>query len=303
MPRMSAAAAEGRRADLVHQLSLGTRLVAVVLLPATAAYVVLDRPLAITLFEWRSYLHDQAVSTGWVIAAAGLGLVPFAISQLQLFAFYAMPDTKTPAVINVPVVAVRIALDVLLYVVLPLALVASGLMIGSAVSFVVAAVVGYILLRRRIGPLDLTRVFGTVRRLALAALIAAVPAGLLVYVLVRTWGDSKSASACELVLGSVVLLRCMSRPRPSFASANARIGRHAARPTGPLMTSVHNGRPVAVPGDPVRKGLSLGDKSHEADSTPNPPVGMVAGRGAQHGAPWTAECVHRAPPNADGFRR
>ncbi len=40
-----------------------------------------------------------------MIAAAGIGLVPFAISQLQLFAFYAMPDTRTPAVINVPVVA------------------------------------------------------------------------------------------------------------------------------------------------------------------------------------------------------
>src|SRR4029079_17372862 len=59
MPRMSAAAAEGRRADLVDHISLGTRLTAVVLIPATAAYVVLGRPLAVTLFEWRSYTHAQ----------------------------------------------------------------------------------------------------------------------------------------------------------------------------------------------------------------------------------------------------
>ena len=62
-----------------------------------------------------------AIATGWVIAVAGLGLVPFAISQLQLFAFYAMPDTRTPALVNIPVVALRIAVDLLLFVVLPAA--------------------------------------------------------------------------------------------------------------------------------------------------------------------------------------
>ena len=70
---------------------------------------MLGRPLAVTLFQWGNYTHDEALATGWVIAVAGLGLVPFAISQLQLFAFYAMPDTKTPALVNMPVVALRIA--------------------------------------------------------------------------------------------------------------------------------------------------------------------------------------------------
>jgi putative peptidoglycan lipid II flippase len=185
---------------------LGTRLTAVVLLPATAAYLVLGRPLAITLFQFGSYTHGQAVDTGWVIAAAGLGLVPFAISQLQLFAFYAMPDTKTPAVINIPVVAVRIGLDILLFVALPLAWVVSGLMIGSTVSFAVAVLIGYVLLRRRIGSLDLTRVFGTVGRLTVAAAIAAVPTGLAVYAMVHMWGESKAASAAELVIGAIVLI-------------------------------------------------------------------------------------------------
>jgi putative peptidoglycan lipid II flippase len=141
-----------------------------------------------------------------VIAAAGLGLMPFAISQLQLFAFYAMPDTKTPAVINVPVVAIRIGLDVLLFVALPLAWVVSGLMIGSTISFVAAVVIGYVLLHRRIGSLDLTRVLGTVGRLTVAAAIAAVPTGLAVYAMVHMWGESKAASAVELVIGAIVLM-------------------------------------------------------------------------------------------------
>ena len=175
MPRMAAAAAENRHADLVHQLSLGTRLTAVVLLPATVGYAVLGRPLAITLFSWGEYGHAEAVTTGWVIAVAGLGLVPFAISQLQLFAFYAMPDTKTPALMNLPVVALRILVDVLLFLILPAAGVVAGLMAGNAVSFVLAAVIGYVLLRRRIGSLELHRVFGTLGRLVVAARSPACP--------------------------------------------------------------------------------------------------------------------------------
>src|SRR4029079_10101330 len=52
MPRMSAAAAEGRHADLKQQLSLGTRLSAVVLIPIIALYIVLGRPLAVVLFNY-----------------------------------------------------------------------------------------------------------------------------------------------------------------------------------------------------------------------------------------------------------
>jgi putative peptidoglycan lipid II flippase len=206
MPRMAAAAAEHRHADLVHQLSLGTRLTAVVLLPATVGYVVLGRPLAVSLFQFGHYGHAEAVTTGWVIAVAGLGLVPFAISQLQLFAFYAMPDTKTPAMMNLPVVGLRILVDVLLYVVLPAGGVAAGLMAGNAVSFVLAAVIGYALLRRRIGSLELRRVFGTLGRLAVAAVLAGVPTLLVVIGLDALWGEGKQASFAQLVVGGAVLV-------------------------------------------------------------------------------------------------
>jgi putative peptidoglycan lipid II flippase len=206
MPRMSAAAAQQRWENLVHQLSLGTRLTAVVLVPATAAYVVLGRPLAVTLFQFGNYGHEEAVATGGVIAIAGLGLVPFAISQLQLFAFYSMPDTRTPALINVPTVAARILLDIVLYLVMPAVLVAAGLMAGNAVSFGLAAVIGYWLLRRRLGRLGLTAIFVTLGRLGLAAAAAAIATALVVLALTAIWGDGKIASLVQLVLGGVVLV-------------------------------------------------------------------------------------------------
>jgi putative peptidoglycan lipid II flippase len=205
MPRMSAVAAERRFPEMVGHISTGTRMVAVVLIPTTVAYAVLGRPLAVTLFQFGNYGEQQAIATGWVIAVAGLGLVPFAISQLQLFAFYAMPDTRTPALINVPVVAVRVGVDVLLFLILPAAWVAGGLMAGNAISFAVAAVIGYALLRRRLGRLGLTAVFATLGRLTGAALIAAVPTVLVVVAMTAAWGTGKGASIAQLLAGGAVL--------------------------------------------------------------------------------------------------
>jgi putative peptidoglycan lipid II flippase len=206
MPRMAAAAAENRHDDLISQLSLGTRLTAVVLVPATAAYVVLGRPLAVSLFQYGNYSHDAAIATGWVIAVAGLGLVPFAISQLQLFAFYAMPDTKTPALVNIPVVVLRIVVDLLLFVILPAGGVAAGLMGGNAISFVLAAALGYWLLRQRVGLLGMRQIVSTIVRLGVAALVACVPALIVVVGLTLVWNDDRPASYIELVLGGIVLV-------------------------------------------------------------------------------------------------
>jgi putative peptidoglycan lipid II flippase len=206
MPRMAAAAAENRHDDLISQLSLGTRLTAVVLVPTTAAYVVLGRPLAVSLFQYGNYTHDAAIATGWVIAVAGLGLVPFAISQLQLFAFYAMPDTKTPALVNIPVVVLRIVVDLLLFVVLPAGGVAAGLMGGNAISFVLAAALGYVLLRQRVGLLGMRQIVSTIARLGVAALVACVPALIVVVGLTLVWTDDQPASYIQLVVGGIVLI-------------------------------------------------------------------------------------------------
>jgi len=46
------------------QFAQGTRLSAVILDAATAAYIALGRPLAITLFEGGRLSHAEAVKTG-----------------------------------------------------------------------------------------------------------------------------------------------------------------------------------------------------------------------------------------------
>jgi putative peptidoglycan lipid II flippase len=222
MPRMAAAAAEHRHGDLVDQLSLGTRLTAVVLVPATVAYIVLGRPLAVSLFEWGQYSHSAAIATGTVIALAGLGLVPFAISQLQLFAFYAMPDTRTPALINVPVWRIADRTRSALLCRAAGDSVAAGLMAGNAISFVVAALIGYGLLRRRLGRLGLTRVFATLGRLGWPASSRPAVTTVVLVVMTLVWGDEKAASAIQLAVGAVVLFATYVARRCGCASRRSR---------------------------------------------------------------------------------
>jgi putative peptidoglycan lipid II flippase len=205
MPRMSAAAADHRYSDVADYLSLGTRMSSVLLVPATAGFLAFGAQLGVLLFQYGNYSHQTALDTGFAITLAGLGLLPFAISQMQIFAFYAMPDTRTPAVINIPVVAAKVIFDLLVLAVVPHQHVVPFLLLGNAISFAVAAVVSYALLRRRIGALGLRRVGSMLTRLIVAAAVAGLVAFGVARVLTAVLGRSHLGSLVELAGGGVVL--------------------------------------------------------------------------------------------------
>ncbi|MEV1016709.1 MULTISPECIES: murein biosynthesis integral membrane protein MurJ [unclassified Micromonospora] len=205
MPRMSAAAADGRYADVAADLSRGTRTVSAVLAPIAVCYAVLATPLAVTLFRYGAFTDENAADTSLVLLLAALALVPFAISQLFTFAFYALPDTRTPALINIPVVALRIGVQVVLYVAFAAHFAAAGMMIGNAVSYLAAAFASAWLLRPRIGRIGMGAILRTLGRVLVAALGAAL-VGLLVVSLLPG-GDTPSwiQAVLQLVIGGAVI--------------------------------------------------------------------------------------------------
>ncbi|HET8660066.1 MAG TPA: murein biosynthesis integral membrane protein MurJ [Micromonosporaceae bacterium] len=207
LPRMSSAAAAGRYADFTDDLSRGTRMSAVVLAPIAVGYAVLAQPIARTLFEYGAFTREDSLATSLVLLVAAFALVPFSVSQLYTFAFYALPDTRTPALVNLPVVAVRVGVQLILAAVLAPVLVAAGLMLGNAVSFVLAAFASGVLLRRRVGPIGLRRILSTFGKAALAALGAAV-AGLVAVRLVGAGFDdgARLASFIQLAAGGAAIV-------------------------------------------------------------------------------------------------
>ncbi|MET7468984.1 murein biosynthesis integral membrane protein MurJ [Micromonospora sp. NPDC005222] len=206
MPRMSAAAAENRFGDVTADLSRGTRMVSAVLAPIAVCYAVLAAPLSVVVFRYGAFTGDNAVATSTVLLVAALGLVPFAVSQLFTFAFYALPDTRTPALVNIPVVILRVLLQVGLFLLFSNTFAAAGMMLGNAVSYLAAAIISAMLLRPRVGRIGLGGIVRTLGRVVVAALGAAV-VGLLVVAVLP--GDPENlswlAAAAQLVIGGAAI--------------------------------------------------------------------------------------------------
>ncbi|WP_155369234.1 murein biosynthesis integral membrane protein MurJ [Catellatospora vulcania] len=173
LPRMSAAAAEGRAHDIAADLSKGIRMVTVVLAPIAVTYVVLALPISIALFERGKVLREASIETAPILAVAGLALLPFAISQLFNFSYYSLQDTRTPALLNLPVITMRLSVQLGWWVAFAAATTAVGMMVGNAVSYAFAAVLSATLLKRRIGLIGLRQVSITMGKVLVAALIAA----------------------------------------------------------------------------------------------------------------------------------
>ena len=201
LPRMSAAAAEGRFGDFAADVSRGTRTVTAVLAPIAVCYAVLSYPISVVLFHYGAFTERNATDTGGVLLAGAVALVPFAISQLFTFAFYALPDTRTPALVNIPVVAVRVAVQFGLFLVLSTSTVAAGLMFGNGVSYVAAAIVFAILLRRRIGPIGARRIMVTFGKVIAAAAGAALVGYLVLLVLPDSDSADRFIALTRLVIG------------------------------------------------------------------------------------------------------
>lgn len=173
LPRMSAAAADGRAGDIAADLSRGIRMVTVVLAPIAVTYLVLALPIAIALFERGQVDRTASIETAPVLAMAGLALLPFAISQLFNFSYYSMQDTRTPALLNLPVITLRLSIQLGWWVAFAAATTAVGMMVGNAASYVFAAILSATLLKRRIGLIGLRRISITLGKVAVAALVAA----------------------------------------------------------------------------------------------------------------------------------
>ncbi|MCI2416510.1 murein biosynthesis integral membrane protein MurJ [Saccharopolyspora sp. K220] len=171
MPRISRAAATRNTGEFVADVSLGTRMSAVLLMPVSALLVVAGGPIGVAFFSLGASDVAAADRLGWSLAAAALGVVPFAITMLQLRAFYAMKDARTPTWINVIMVVVR---SVLCYAALALldprdlVIAVTGAM---SASFVVGAIIGQVWLRSRVGRLQTWRTLGGILRALAASLL------------------------------------------------------------------------------------------------------------------------------------
>ncbi|MCW2542477.1 MAG: integral rane protein MviN, partial [Frankiales bacterium] len=170
LPAMSQAALEGRLTDLREQLDRGLRAAIALLVPAAVTYLVLGRPIATMVLGHGRTSPADARFIGTMLAVFACGLVAFSTYQMQLRAFYALQDTRTPALINLAVNLTTVAVDLLLFVTLPDDLRGLGLAAGQASSYLVGVWVCTQVLAARVPRDPRGRVLQTAARSLTAAL-------------------------------------------------------------------------------------------------------------------------------------
>jgi putative peptidoglycan lipid II flippase len=170
LPRMSAHAAERRYGLVTGDFSTAARLASVIVVPAALVLAVLGPPLAEGLLGYGSTSAADARYLGEVFAVFSVGLLPYMMFQLMLRVFYAMHDSRTPALIGALTMAVNIGANLLALEVLPADHVVAGLGAGFGAANLVGAVTGWRILSRRTGGLDGHRIARSLTRMHLAAI-------------------------------------------------------------------------------------------------------------------------------------
>jgi putative peptidoglycan lipid II flippase len=203
MPRMSRAAARGDQDSVLSDLSLGARLSALALLPVTALFVVLGPAIGTVIYGHGRTEVGEAREIGVVLAFSAFGLVPFAITMLQLRVFYAVKDARTPTMINLGMMAARVALSLLAAATLPDRYLVVGLAVATSLSYVVGAVAGEALLRRRFGRLDTARTVRASTRFLVMSVFAGLAAWVVLMVVSNGLGQGLLGSFVAVLLGSV----------------------------------------------------------------------------------------------------
>jgi putative peptidoglycan lipid II flippase len=205
MPVVSSLAADGRLADLGAEMTRTLRLVIALMVPFGVALLVLGPALATVMFSWGRAAGDTG-SLGLTLVAFAPGLVMFSVHYVVLRGYYALEDTRTPFWIQCAIAAVNIVLAIGLTLAVQPRLVAPVLALAYGASYAVGAVLSAVLLARRVGGLDASRLAAFACRVMGAAVPAALLSWAALHILQSGGLDvaSKRDSLVLLVSGTLI---------------------------------------------------------------------------------------------------
>ncbi len=100
LPTFSAQFARGQLDDMRSSLSASLRGVLFLSIPATLGLILLREPLIAFLFQHGNFSAESTQMTSWALLWYTLGLVAHCVLEILVRAFFALHDTKTPALVS-----------------------------------------------------------------------------------------------------------------------------------------------------------------------------------------------------------
>ena len=173
LPHLSKLAIAKNIEEVRKQLIRAIRMVGVVTVPSSVAFLLFGPLMTQTLYIGISL--EDARYIGFVLSALSLGLVTFSINLILIRGFNAFEDTRTQVISIIIINIISVALSYLFLATLDSDWVTVGLGIAFSVSYIVGLFVTVRLLRKHVGPLKIGEFAGQHGRLLLAAMVGMLP--------------------------------------------------------------------------------------------------------------------------------
>lgn len=147
-PQLARFYAAGDTASLRETTLHAVRQIMFLALPCMAALAILSFPIIRLLFERGRFDVDSTLLTSQALTFYALGLVAFAVAEIEVRCFYAMQDTRTPVYVGIGAVAINVVLG---YLMVSNGIGLRGLALGFSIANTAEALALLWLLRPRLG--------------------------------------------------------------------------------------------------------------------------------------------------------
>src|SRR5262249_22763994 len=168
-PAGSRQATAGDVAAMRRTISRGLSLMMTLNVPATAGLLVLAPPVVQLLFERGRFLPSDTAATANAVRLYAVGLAGYSAVRIASPAFYAIGESRTPAIVSGLVIVVNVIASVALVRAMGFA----GLALGTSIASIVNAGMLLWLLRARLGGLDVRRLLTALAEVTVAAIVVA----------------------------------------------------------------------------------------------------------------------------------
>ena len=202
LPHLSKLAIEKKPIEVRDQLIRAIKMVGVVTVPSSVAFLLFGPIITKVLFVGIDYKDSTYI--GYVLSALGIGLVTFSINLILIRGFNAFEDTRTQVLSILLINLISVALSYLFLNILKSEWITIGLGFAFSVSYIIGLFLTLALLTRHTGKISIHDFFGQHFKLYLASFLAMAPIFLLSQYF--GWVDSDSTPIIRLAELALVLI-------------------------------------------------------------------------------------------------
>jgi putative peptidoglycan lipid II flippase len=157
LPSLSKSAANKNFDEFKNTLNFSLRLMLFAVIPASIGLIALGLPVIRLLFEHGRFTYRESLLTNTALLAYSTGLVAYSAVKILVNSFYSLQNTKTP----VKVATLCMILNIAGNLTLMWRWGVGGLAMATALASWTNAIVLFILINKKLGPIDLKSILRT----------------------------------------------------------------------------------------------------------------------------------------------